>query len=190
MLRAAVSAAIVALALTGCTAQSTVPTAAPQTSATASAATPSSRLPTCPEVEQALGSLIDGLAFDQATSDTNTAQEAYEQRVCVFITPDADTQLGVTIARIPFQQGELDSYATLPGAIADDRATASGAVLQTFQAGDGDDGHLDSSLFLFDTSISITVQGLSKSGSTVATLPQLTLPAAADAAFAVRALVR
>ncbi len=181
---------ILALTLGGCTAESPKPTdAAPAPTTTAAAPASSSRLPSCDAVTAAVGSLVDGLTYDEATSDTNTAEEAYDQRVCVFISPDANTQLGVTIAAIPFQQGELDSYATLPNAIADTRLAAYGAVLQTFAADDAADGHLDSSLYLFDTAISITIQGLTKDGSTAATLPQLTVPAATDAAFAVRALI-
>lgn len=133
---------------------------------------------------------MDGLAYNEETSTTNTAEEAYDQRVCVYVTDDAATQLGVTIAAIPFQQSELDAYATLPNAIADARLESTGAVLQTFATGDADDGHLDSPLYLFDSAYSITVQGITKGGSTASTLPQLTVAAATNAAFAVRALIR
>lgn len=137
----------------------------------------------------ALGSLIDGLAYDQATSDTNTAEEAYEQRVCVYATTDGTTQLGVTIAAIPFQQGELDGYAALPNAIKDDRLATYGGVIQTFPGNDPDDGHLAKALSLFDTEYSITILADDASGSTDASLPQLTVPAAIDAAFALRDLI-
>ena len=192
----AVSACVLAaVALAACSAPAPQQTgAAPQLTPSATPTAPPSgggpsTLPGCDAIAEAMGALLDGLAYDEATSTTNTADEAYEQRVCVFVSPDSATQLGVTLAAIPFQQTELDSYATLPNAIADDRLTPYGGVLQTFAAGDPTDGHLDSSLYLFDTSISITIQGISQSGSTVETLPQLTVPAAIDAAFGVRALI-
>lgn len=180
-----------AIALTGCTA-SPAPAASPAPS-TSSTAAPSvggnPRLPGCDAVTTALGSLLDGLSYSKAVSDTNTAQEAYEQSVCVYVTADSATQIGVTIAAIPFLQTELDTYGALPNAIADPRVEPYGAVLQTFKPGDGDDGHLDSALYLFDTRYSITIQGLTKGGSTATTLPQLSVTAAEDAAFAVRALI-
>ena len=146
-------------------------------------------LPSCEDVQSAVGTLLDGLAFDPDLSASNTAEESYPQRVCVYSTGDGATQLGVTLAAIPFQQTELDAYSALPNALQDPRLEPLGGVLQTFAAGDGDDGHLDSALYLFDTTVSITIQGITAGGSTLDTLPQLTVPAAVDAAFAVRALV-
>jgi hypothetical protein len=105
------------------------------------------------------------------------------------VTDDAAAELGITIAAIPFQQPELDAYATLPNSISDPRLEPFGGVLQTFVTGDGDDGHLDGALYLIDTQRSITVQGIGTAGTTVDALPQLTLTAAADAAFAVRTLI-
>lgn len=145
-------------------------------------------MPSCDEVTVATGAITDGLSYDADLSASQTADEAYPQRVCVYTVDDA-TQVGVTIAEIPFQQTELDQYATLPGAIADERLDEHSGVLQTFVAGDGDDGHLDSPLYLFDTRYSITIQGVSSEGSTVESLPALTVVAAADAAFAVRELL-
>ena len=190
----AVSAVLMlSLALAGCSAPTPTPTgAAPDL--TPSATPPSgpvspSGMPGCEAITVALGALVDGLAYNKATSETNTADEAYDQRVCVYVSPDGATQLGVTLAAIPFQQTEIDGYATLPNAVADDRLAAHDGVLQVFRAGDADDGHLDSQLYLIDTALSITIQGITKGGDTHETLPQLTVPAAIDGAFAVRALV-
>lgn len=187
------AAALLVGVLAGCTAApapSGASSPAPEsTSAPAPSGGGSSRLPACSSVTETLGALIDGLTINTDLSASQEAQEEYDQRVCVFTTDDAATQLGVTIAAIPFQQGELDSFATLPNALTDPRLEQHGGVLQTFTLGDGDDGHLDSALYLFDTEYSVTIQGFATSGSTLATLPALTLPAATDAAFAVRALV-
>ena len=190
----AVSAALlVSLALAGCSAPTPPPTgAAPELtpSATSSSGPVSpSGMPGCEAITGALGALVDGLAYDRATSETNTADEAYDQRVCVYVSPDGATQLGVTLAAIPFQQTEIDGYAALPNAVADDRLAPYSGVLQVFAAGDADDGHLDSQLYLIDTALSITIQGITEGGTTRETLPQLTVPAAIDGAFAVRALV-
>ena len=190
---AASTAALLAIALAGCTsapAPSDSPAATPAPSASGSTgSTGSSRLPGCTLITEALGTLLDGLTLDPDLSASQEAQEEYDQRACVFTTADAVTQLGVTIAAIPFQTGELDSFAALPNVIQDTRTEQRGAVLQTFALGDGDDGHLDSALYLFDEQYSVTIQGYAAGGSTLATLPGLTLPAAADAAFAVRDLI-
>lgn len=181
---------IVALALAGCTTSPQAPDASPSPAASASASgSPSSRLPSCDAVSTAAAPLLAGLTYDETVSTTNTAQEAYDQRVCVFVSPDGATQLGVTIAQIAFQQTKLDAYATLPNAIADDRLAEYGGVIQTFPGDDPDDGHLAKSLSLFDTEYSVTILADDATGSTEATLPQLTVPAAIDAAFAVRALI-
>jgi len=161
----------------------------PSASATAEPTSSPGRLPACDAVAAAVFGLVDALEFDAATSLAQEAQEEYEQRVCVFRSADGAAAIGVTIAGIPFQQPELDGYAERPNALTDPRLETRSAVLQTFEAGDGDDGFLDSPLYLIDTSWSITIQGVTE-GSTVATLlPQLTLPTAIDAAFAVRDLV-
>jgi hypothetical protein len=145
------------------------------------------KLPDCDAIAAAMSGLVDGLELDVATGLAQEAQESYEQRVCVYRT-GGGAAIGVTIAGIPFQQTELDAYAARPNAIADDRLEAHHAVLQTFETGDGADGTLDSSLYLIDTQWSVTIQGVAE-GSTIAeTFPQLTLPAATDAAFAVREL--
>lgn len=191
------SAAILALLLAGCTSGATgapaanpVITGAPTSPAPTPVAGGTTHLPTCDAVTAALAGLQGNLAYNADLSASQTAQEAYNQRVCVYTTADTVTQLGVTVAAIPFQQAEIDGYATLPNAIADGRLAQYRGVLQTFAAGDGDDGHLDSALYLFDTAISVTIQGVSKGDPTSVTIPQLTLPAAEDAAFAVRALVK
>ena len=146
-------------------------------------------LPTCDEVTTAIASLLTGLSFDPEVSSTQTNQEAYKQRVCVFTTEDGATQLGVTIAEIAFSQTELDAYSTLPNVMQDSRRDQTGAVLQTLYAEDGLADHLDSPLYLFDTEYSITIQGLTGDESTALTLPLLTVGAAVDAAFAIRGLI-
>jgi hypothetical protein len=181
-----IAAATLAALLSGCTAPAVQTPSPTPTALESGGSSPSAgALPGCDAIAVALGSLVDGLTYSEDASTTNTADEAYEQRVCVYVTDDQASQLGVTIADIPFQQAELDSYATLPNALADPRLGDSGAVLQTFETGDGDDGHLDSALYLFDTLHSITIQGVGAPQS----LPGLTLAAATDGAFAVRALV-
>ena len=182
--------------LAGCT---STPTAGPTGNATLAPAPSSSapddtssgpgRLPPCDDIADAMFGLVDGLEFDQATSLAQEAQEVYEQRVCVYRSADGTAAIGVTIAAIPFQQTELEAYAERPNAIADPRLDARSAVLQTFETGDGDDGILDSSLYLIDTEWSVTVQGVAEGSTIAVALPQLTLPVATDAAFAVRDLV-
>jgi hypothetical protein len=180
-----------ALALTACTTAANPEVDAPVPALTNPTTTggASSSLPSCDDITIALGGLVSDLSYDAEVSTSQTAEEAYDQRVCVYTSTDALTQLGVTIATIAFQQAEIDGYATLPNSIADDRLAAHSAVLQTFLVEDGPADHLDSPLYLFDTKYSITVQGESTSGSTVSTLPALTVGAATDAAFAVRALI-
>lgn len=174
---------LAALALAGCTAApqpSATPTAAPPADGGTGSAAPGI-LPSCEQVGIALGSLIDGLPYDDADS-VPSAQEAYEQRVCVF--GPTDGRIGVTIAAIPFLETELQAYGASPNTIDDPRTRQHGAVLQTLQLDDAADGHLDSALYLFDLEYSVTIQ---QSGTTV--LAQLTVPAASDAAFAVRELI-
>ncbi len=189
-----IPAALVAVALvatlSACTSNPVAPGDAPvppTTSAPDSGA--SANLPTCDEVTDSLGSLTVGLAFNVDASTAQTIPEAYDQLVCVYTTDDLATQIGITLATIPFRQAEIDSYASLPNSIADDRLAEYSAVLQTLAPGDGDDQILDSALYLFDTTVSITVQGLSTAAPIATSIPQLTLPAATDAAFAIRALM-
>jgi len=183
------AALITAVLLSACTSNPVAPPPDPAPTATSTGAAAGGRFPTCAEVTAAIGSLVGELEFNPATSEAQTAPEDYEQRVCVYTTADSATQLGVTIAAIPFQQAEIDSYATLPNAIADARTAQYGAVIQTLGPDDGADGILDSALYLFDTTYSITVQGLSTGDPISVSLPQLTVPAAIDAAFAVRGLL-
>lgn len=147
------------------------------------------RFPTCDEVTDALAGLTGELEYDFDASVAQTSPEAYEQAVCIYVSEDGESQLGVTMAAISFQQAEIDGYATLPNAIADDRTEPYGAVIQTLAPGDVDDGVVDSALYLFDTVYSITVQGLSIAQPISVALPQLTVTATVDAAFAVRALL-
>ncbi len=192
-LLAASGAVLLTILLAACT---SAPGASPDSSTPSSSptsapgGTSAGNLPSCGTVTDALPELLAGLSYDEALSASQTAQEAYEQRVCVYANPDATAQVGVTIAAIPFLDTELKAYGALPTSIADDRLAEHGAVLQTLKIADGDDGHLDSSLFLFDLDYSITIQGYAKDGSSTATtLPQLSVAAATDAAFAVRALI-
>ncbi len=192
--RATVSVLAVALLLSACTSAPTetrAPTLAPLGSSPTAPPAPSGGggLPSCEAIAASVFGLVDALELDIATSLAQEAQEQYEQRVCVFRSGDGASAIGVTIAGIPFQQPELDAYAARPNALSDPRLEARSAVLQTFETGDGDDGILDSPLYLIDTTWSVTIQGVAD-GSTVAiALPQLTLATATDAIFAVRDLV-
>jgi hypothetical protein len=187
---AASAVALAAVLLTACTSAPTPDPEPPTPAPTGSIVTGGGSFPGCDEILAAMPEVLSGLAYDETVSAGQTADEAYEQRVCVYTTADAATQVGVTLAAIPFLDTELDAYGASPTAIADDRLAEHHAVLQTLKPGDVDDGHLDSALYLFDKDYSITIQGLSKDGSvTTASLPQLTIIAATDAAFAVRDLI-
>jgi hypothetical protein len=170
---------VLVLALAGCASTAT-PVSTPTGDATGAPAT-QGRLPSCDAVGLAASALVSGLPFDEAASNPS-ATEAYEQRVCVFGA--ADGRIGITIAAIPFLDTELQAYGASLNALADARLAEHGGVLQTLVIDDAADGHLDSALYLFDLEYSITIQ---ESGT--AMLSQLTVPAAADAAFAVRALI-
>lgn len=182
------ASAILLLSLVACTA-APAPTATPDASGGSGAGAGASRLPTCDDISAAIGALAGPLVFDQATSDLQTAPEAYDQRVCVFISPDTTAQLSVTVANIPFQQPEIDNYATLPNAIADDRLAQYSGVIQTLDPNDPEDGLLDSPLYLFDVLHSVTIYPVSVDAPISTVLPGLTIPAAIDGAFAVRALM-
>ncbi len=140
-----------------------------------------SGLPDCDTISTAVTAITAGLTYDTATSAAQTAPEAYDQRVCVWLTADGTGQVGITVAALPFLQSELDTYGAMPGAIADDRLAAHGGVLETLAAGDGDDGILDSPLYLFDLEYSVTVQAVST---------PIGFSDSVDAAFAVRELVK
>jgi hypothetical protein len=184
---------VVTAALAGCTpTPDSAGSPTPQPSSAASSAAPSNdsaTLPQCALVTGALGALADGLEYNEKVSVGQLGQEAYEQRICVYTSPDESVQLGVTISVIPFLETELEAYGALPTAIADERATAIHAVLQTLAVENGSADHLDSTLFLFDTTYSIAILGQSAGGETSAALPQLTVGAASDSAFAIRALI-
>lgn len=138
-------------------------------------------LPECAAVGAALGALVVDLPYDELAS-TPSITESYEQRVCVF--GPVEGRIGVTIAAIPFLQTELDTYGASPNALVDARTGEHGAVLQTLLLDDGADGHLDAALYLFDLEYSITIQ---ETGTAV--LPRLSVSAATDGIFAVRALI-
>ena len=181
---------VVSVVASGCTSNPVLPRETPTPAATQSAGSSAGpQFPTCAAVTTALGGLVGNLEYNAAASVAQTSPEAYEQLVCVYTTADAVTQLGVTIAAISFQQAEIDGYATLPNAIADERTGPYKAVIQTLAPGDTVDGILDSALYLFDTTYSVTIQGLSIGDPIPVSMPQLTVPAAIDAAFAIRALV-
>lgn len=187
-------AALVLATSTGLAACTGAPTptssSAPQTTApTEDAQAPAGSLPGCDEVTAALGGLVGDLKYNEALGDTRIVPEDYEQRACVYASEDEQVTLGVTISAIPFLQEELESYRTLPTVLVDDRAAAGGAVLQTMEVEGGPTDHLDSTMFLFDTVYSIAIQGYAEGGPTTDSIPQLTVAAATEAAFAVRALI-
>ena len=183
-----------ALLLAGC---ATAPTTAPTPGASASAgggtggtgaSVDASWMPDCTAVGTAIAPLLTGLAFSERLSAVELPAEAYAQRLCVFSTPDESAQIGVTIAAVPLLDSEVELYAQSPTAVADPRLAA-GQVLQVSTIADADDGHLDGALSLFDAGMSVTLQGYALGGSTAGPLPQLTVAAATDAAFAVRAIL-
>lgn len=185
-------------ALVGCTASPAAPgtdptstegSTAPNPFVTESAASDAGMLPSCEAVASVVSSLTTGLEYDAALSLKQTSPEAYAQRVCVWVSADGATQVGVTLAAIDFLDTELAAYGALPNALADERLAEHGAVLQTFQTGDADDGHLDGALYLFDLRYSVTIQGLTTAGASADLLPQLTVVDSVDAAFAVRDLI-
>lgn len=188
----ALTALALTAALTGCTAQQS-PSDAPVPSGTASndavVSNESTTLPACSEITTAMGTLVTDLTYNRTVSAGQLGQESYPQRVCVYTNADESVQLGVTISEIPFLESELEQYGQLPTAIADERATAIHSVLQTLAVENGPGDHLDSTLFLYDTTYSIAILGQSVQGDTTDSLPGLTVAAAADAAFAVRALI-
>lgn len=150
---------------------------------------PQADLPTCDAITAAIGALPGDLVFNQQAADNQTAPEAYAQRVCVYTNADETVQVGVTVAEIPFQQTEIDHYRTLPNSIPDERTETYEGVLQTLQQDDAANGQLDSPLYLFDVNYSITIQAISITEPLASVLPGLSVEAAADAAFAVRALL-
>ena len=172
-------ALLLPLALAGCTAPAAEPAPSPVAS-DGPVAPAASGLPACEEIGSAVAAITVGLTFDESTSAAQTAQEAYDQRVCVWTSSDGSGQVGVTLAALPFLQTELDAYGAMPGAIADDRLAVHGGVLETLTTGDGDDGVLDSPLYLFDLEYSVTVQAVST---------PIGFSDGVDAAFAVRDLV-
>jgi len=184
--------AVFTLALAGCTSMppaTPATTPSPQVGSGSASGTSAKNLPNCDEVTAAIGTLADPFALNAEASAIQTAPEDYDQRVCVYLSGDALSQVGITVATIPFQQTEIDGYATLPNAITDDRLAQYDGVLQTLATDDAADGHLDSPLYLFDTRYSITVQAVS-TGEPIATLlPNLSVETATEAAFAVRALL-
>jgi hypothetical protein len=188
------AALLIALSLAACTAAPTpasTPSAAPSDAETAPASPGGAGiLPGCDAIAPLVVALTPGLAFDADVSAAQTAPEAYDQSVCVWVSADGASQVTISVAAIPFLETELQAYGTLPNAIADDRLALHGAVLQTLQADDPADGHLDGPLYLFDLEYSVTIQGATTAGTVANALPQLTMASTVDAAFAVRELVR
>lgn len=187
---------LITLSLAACTVSAepasppaSTPSAVPGDPATAPTAT-SGTLPECDAIAPLVVALTPGLEFDAEVSAAQTAPEAYAQSVCVWVSADGASQVAVSVAAIPFLETELETYSTLPNAIADDRLALHGAVLQTLRADDPADGHLDGPLYLFDLEYSVTIQGATTTGTVASALPQLTMASTVDAAFAVRELVR
>ena len=182
-------ALLLACAIAGCTSTAGTQTPPADASTDASNGTTTGGLPGCDAVTVALGALVGSLVLNEPVGDAQLAPESYDQRACVYTSTDENVRLGVTISAIPFLKEELDSYRLLPTAIPDDRATALNAVLQTRQVEGGSADHLDSTLYLFDTVYSIAIEGSSAVEPVTLSLPQLTIGAATDAAFAIRALL-
>jgi len=149
---------------------------------------PGAGLPDCDAVAAAAGPLLDGLAFNERFSSVELPAEAYAQRLCVFSTDDESTQIGITIAAVALLPTEIELYATMPSTLDDDRLV-DGQVLQRTSITDEPTGPLTGALSLFDATVTVTVQGYTPTGSLAEALPGLTVPAATDALFAVRAIL-
>ena len=189
--------AAVGFALAGCTggaAPSPSPTAGgggllPSAGPSADLSTdPAAGLPECDAVGAAAGSLLDGLAFSERLSSVELPAEAYAQRLCVFSTDDESAQIGITIAAVALLPTEIELYASMPTSVADDRLVA-GQVLQRYSTGDDPAGPLSGAESLFDATVTVTVQGFTTGAPMPEVLPGLTVPAATDALFAVRAIL-
>ena len=183
--------------LAGCADGQSTTTAPPSPDATAGggllpttdpAADPGAGLPDCDAVAEAAGPLLDGLAFDERFSSVELPVEDYAQRLCVFSTDDESAQIGITIATVALLPTEVELYSTMPGVMPDDRLV-DGQVLQRTSITDEPTGALTGSLSLFDSTVTVTVQGSAPQGSIAEALPGLTMPAATDALFGVRAIL-
>jgi hypothetical protein len=184
------AAAIVAVSLAGCTPGTPEqPDPTPRASENPTGSAPAVPMPVCADVTTALDGLEGSLAYDEGVSQEQLVPEAFAQTSCIYVSADQAAQLGVTISNITFQPEELESYRGLPTVIADDRATAIDAILQTSALEDGMADHLDSTLLLYDTVYSIAIHGVPGGEDGEDALPQLTVAAAADAAFAIRAII-
>ena len=197
MLPAIALIAAAGFALAGCTDAST-PTPSPTSngggllpSADASADPSTDQgagLPECDVVEGAAGSLVDGLAFSERLSAVELPAEAYAQRLCVFSNADDSAQIGITIATVALLPTEIELYASMPTSVADDRLVA-GQVLQRHSTTDDPAGALTGAESLFDATVTVTVQGFTTGAPMPEALPGLTVTAATDALFAVRAIL-
>lgn len=162
------------------------PTPRPESSASGE---PGADLPDCEAVRAAIGSIAGDLEFDPSSGEAGADGEGIEQRSCLYSSGAGAVTIQVTVSRIAFREEELEAYRSLPTVIDDERARQSGAVLQTVRAEGGPDDHLGSTMFLFDRVYSIAIESGSVAEPTSVTLPALTVGAAADAAFAIRALL-
>jgi hypothetical protein len=160
---------------------------APATGA-APSSDPAAGLPDCETVGAAAGPLIDGLGYSERLSSVELPAEAYAQRLCVFSTADETAQIGITISAIALLPTEIELYATMPTSVADDRLV-DGQVLQRYSTDDDPTGPLSGAISLFDETMTVTVQGYTTGAPMPEALPGLTVAAATDALFAVRAIL-
>ena len=145
-------------------------------------------LPECDVIGEAASALLTGLDYSERLSSVPLPAEAYAQRLCVFSTADETAQIGITIAAVPLLPTEIELYATMPTSVADERLV-DGQVLQRYSLTDDPAGPLSGALSLFDAGVTVTVQGFTTTGDLATALPQLTVPVATDALFAVRAIL-
>lgn len=186
-------AAAVVITLAGCTAGATSDTdlaSPPPTPTSSSTAARPGLFPTCAQIQTAMGSLVTGLALDEEAAANQITDEDYDQFVCIWAAPDGQSGIGVTLSGITMLDTEMTQFAEGQTVIDDQRATDLGAILQTMSLPNGPTDHLPATLLLFDRTLTVAVTGSSADGDTVDELPQLSIGAASDAAFAVFALAR
>jgi hypothetical protein len=186
-------AAAVSLALAGCTTGQASTTEAASPAPTPSSTTAAVRpglFPTCAQIQTAMGPLVTGLTLDEQAAANQITDEDYDQFVCVWAAADGQSGVGVTLSGITILDTEMAQFAEGQTVIDDQRAADLGAILQTLDLPNGPTDHLPATLLLFDTTLTVAIMGSSADGDTVDELPQLTIGAASDAAFAVFALAR
>ncbi len=186
----AVSVALVVVGGTaGCTSQAApTPTASASASADPEIAAAAARLPSCDDVANVLGPVATGLSYDE-TSSTSLDEGSSGQRSCAFTSADNTDQLLVLATVSPLSSDQLGTLRAEKTTIADPRSTAIDSVLQTSKANDGPSSHLDSVLLLVGPTYTLVLGAQSTGTDAAAAFPSLTVAAAADALFNVRALI-